>query len=199
MFVICLFFYADLLTYKITPIIDLCFSFFISQYISQKYKISQCEFFPISCSPSVYPCSSQKTGGDNYPSSIFLINHLFIHSLTALIDAFPFFPVLSCILLEVTVQNCLAFTSSAFLFISLWFAISLPFYNLIPSIHNRWGQKLPRSLVFSPSILFLQSTFKASPQRTAGGLNAHALANRTEISERDILVLTSKKNSSSSH
>ncbi len=91
MFVICLFFYADLLTYKITPIIDLCFSFFISQYISQKYKISQCEFFPISCSPSVYPCSSQKTGGDNYPSSIFLINHLFIHSLTALIDAFLFF------------------------------------------------------------------------------------------------------------
>ncbi len=58
-------------------------------------------------------------------------------------------------------------------------------------MHNRWGQKLPHSLIFSPSILFLHSTFKASLQRTAGGLNAHALANRTEISKRDILVLNS--------
>ncbi len=29
------------------------FFFFISQYILQKNKISQCEFFPISCSPSL--------------------------------------------------------------------------------------------------------------------------------------------------
>ncbi len=65
-------FYDDLLTYKITPIIFyflqielfkssgdffflfLFFSFSISQYISQKNKISQCYFFPVSCSPNLY-------------------------------------------------------------------------------------------------------------------------------------------------